>query len=158
MTLVAVSRFQISREVVATTEQALRDAGHQGFERFVLWTGTANGDRFRVQTTYVPSQNSYKLQEGLCVRVDGSELHKLNVWLYQQGETLAVQIHSHPHEAYHSETDDSYPIVTELGGLSIVVPEFCRDGLFCANTVAYRLTSLGWNKLAGPLGAIVGIE
>jgi hypothetical protein len=101
---------------------------------------------FNILTAHVPKQNSYRLHSGLCVRVEGDELHRLNVWLYEAGEVLAIQVHAHPDEAYHSETDDTYPIVATLGGLSIVAAEFCRAGLFTSSTEIYRLQPDGWTK------------
>jgi hypothetical protein len=81
------------------------------------------------------------------VHIDGAELHRLNRWLFENGQMLGVQIHSHPTNAFHSETDDTYPIITTLGGMSIVVPHFGRNGLLGTGTVAYRLQSQGWVSL-----------
>jgi hypothetical protein len=80
--------------------------------------------------------------------VEGSELHRLNVWLFEHGEELAVQVHSHPTDAYHSDTDDAYPIVAIRGGLSIVVPDFARDGLLGHGVAYYRLGREGWDELS----------
>ena len=146
MTLVEVDQFQVPSEVVKRTEETLRRAGSQGYEIFVLWSGRQTGRRFQVQTPHVPKQTSYRLPSGLSVRVEGQELHRLNIWLYEAGEILAVQVHAHPTEAFHSETDDTYPIVATLGGLSIVAPDFCRDGLFARGTAIYRLEPRGWIK------------
>src|SRR5258708_7476442 len=98
-------------KIVAKTEETLRSAGAEGYEAFVLWSGRQNGRTFDVRTAHVPQQKSYRLPSGLCVRVEGDELHRLNVWLYESGEVLAVQVHAHPDEAYHSETANAYPIV-----------------------------------------------
>jgi len=144
VTLADVHRFQVPYQIVQQTEEKLRHAGSEGYEIFVLWSGRQEGHLFRVQTPHVPKQKSYRLPTGLCVRVEGQELHRLNVWLYEAEEILAVQVHAHPTEAYHSETDDTYPIVATLGGLSIVAPDFCRDGLFVEGTAIYRLESNGW--------------
>ena len=144
MTLADVEQFQVPATIVTQTEEALRTAGAEGYEAFVLWSGQQIGRLFTVRTVHVPKQDSYRLPSGLCVRVDGSELHRLNVWLYESGEVLAVQVHAHPDEAYHSETDDTYPIVATLGGLSIVAAEFCREGLFSRSTAMYRLCPDGW--------------
>jgi hypothetical protein len=35
-----------------------------------------------------------------------------------------VQVHTHPKAAFHSLTDDTWPIVHTLGFLSLVVPNF----------------------------------
>lgn len=144
MTLTDIDRFQVPSEIVQQTEETLRHAGSEGYEIFVLWSGLQKGRLFQVLTPHVPKQKSYRLPDGLCIRVEGQELHRLNVWLYDANEVLAVQVHAHPTDAYHSETDSTYPIVATLGGLSIVAPNFCRDGLFSKGTAIYRLQSKGW--------------
>jgi hypothetical protein len=131
---------------VKQTERSLRVAGRNGDELFVLWSGHQDGDVFAIRSGHVPHQTAYKTPDGLCVMIEGEALHELNSWLFNAKETLAVQIHCHPDDAYHSETDDRYPIVTALGGASIVIPEFCRNGLFDANTALYRLSEKGWSR------------
>jgi hypothetical protein len=147
VSLATVEIFRVSESIVQETEEALRTAGAQGYEAFVLWSGKAAGEAFDVLTAHVPKQTSYKLEDGLCVRVDGSELHRLNIWLYETSEILGIQIHSHPTDAYHSTTDSTYPIVTLLGGLSLVVPDFGRRGLRDSGVAAYRLEPHGWKEL-----------
>lgn len=150
MTLAEVARFLIPKQLVAETEESLRDAGRRGFELFVLWTGTFDGDRFVARNAHVPQQQSLKLDDGLCVRVAGDALHQLNTWLYANEQLLGVQIHSHPKHAYHSETDDLFPIVTTEGGLSVVSSNFCREGLLAANDAVYRLRAGEWELQRAP--------
>ncbi len=157
MTLERVNRFSVPQSVVSSTVRSLRAAGREGYEMFVLWSGHLDGSQFNVRTAHVPAQTSYRLETGLCVRVDGEALHKLNVWLFDSGESLGAQIHAHPADAYHSETDDTFPIVTMLGGLSLVVPDFCRRGLF-VRSAAYRLTGSGWSKDPRPTEKLIGID
>ncbi len=147
MTLSDIERFVVADEIIASTDSALREAGRHGFECFVLWTGARSGHDFIVRTTHVPEQTGYKLDSGVCVRVDGEALFRLNRWQYEHGETLGVQVHSHPRRAYHSETDDTYPIVTALGGLSLVVPSFARAGLRGSGVAAYRFSAEGWDEV-----------
>ena len=144
MSLPLVTRFLVPRAVVAETEAALRTAGQNGCEAFVLWSGRQDGRVFRVLTNHVPRQTAYRLESGLCVRVAGEELHRLNVWLFEAGQILAVEVHAHPTDAYHSDTDDAYPIVSTIGGLSTVVPDFCRRGLMVDGTAVYRLDGREW--------------
>jgi hypothetical protein len=146
VTLTQVEQFQVPAKVVKQTEGTLRSAGAKGYEAFVLWSGRQQGRLFNILTLHVPKQNSYRLHSGLCVRVECDELHRLNVWLYEAGEVLAIQVHAHPEEAYHSKTDDTCPIVATLGGLSIVAAEFCRAGLFTSSTEIYHLQPDGWTK------------
>lgn len=142
--LTDVDRFFVPSQIVQHTEESLREAGSKGYEMFVLWSGCQRDRAFHIKTPHVPKQTSYRLESGLCVRVEGPELHRLNMWLYEAGEMLAVQVHAHPADAYHSDTDDTYPIVATLGGLSIVVPDFCSRGLFTDGTAIYRLEPKGW--------------
>jgi hypothetical protein len=146
MMLAEVHRFRIPIDVVQQTEHVLRSVGESGFEAFLLWSGTQDGSHFNVRTVHVPLQNTYKLEGGLCVHIDADELHALNAWLFRAKEVLAVQVHAHPGEAYHSDTDSAYPIVTTLGGLSIVAADFCRQSLFSVDTAIYRLQLDGWIK------------
>jgi hypothetical protein len=144
MSLEQVARFQVPAVVQEQTESSLRAAGRDGYELFVLWSGRIAGDAFRVMAGHVPRQTSAKTRDGLLVRVEGEALHKMNVWLYEHEQLLGAQIHAHPRKAFHSETDDTYPIVTTLGGLSLVAANFCSRGLRHRSSAAYRLTPNGW--------------
>jgi hypothetical protein len=139
--------FRVPQEVVDRTTEALQRAGDDGYELFVLWSGVLEQDAFSVRTPHVPKQSSYKTRDGLLVRVDGEALHCLNAWLYKHGEFLAVQVHAHPTGAFHSVTDDTFPIVTTVGGLSVVVPDFARRGVLTPGTAVYRLTVSGWDNV-----------
>jgi hypothetical protein len=157
VTLERVRRFHLPKQIVASTEESLRRAGVDGFESFVLWTGRVDDDVFQVCTAHVPKQRSYKTRSGLCVEVEGEALHKLNVWLYEHAEVLGGQVHAHPTRAYHSKTDDAFPMVTTFGGLSLVVPDFCRAGLFERSAV-YRYTrDERWAPVAGPIDELLTV-
>lgn len=144
MSLGDVARLLVPAEALDKTEESLRAAGRDGFELFVLWSGVVEGDGFRVKTPHVPRQTAYRTKGGLLVRIDGDALHELNRWLFENEEELGVQVHAHPTDAYHSDTDDTYPIITTLGGFSIVAADFAEEGLLCPETAVYRLTKTGW--------------
>jgi hypothetical protein len=38
--------------------------------------------------------------------------------------SVAVQVHTHPSEAFHSATDDAFPLLFHAGFLSLVIPDF----------------------------------
>jgi hypothetical protein len=156
LSLVEVRRFDVPRDIAAGTERSLRKAGRDGYELFVFWSGLIEDDRFLVRNGHVPRQTSSRTRSGLMVRVEGDALHRLNVWLYEHGETLGAQVHAHPDDAYHSDTDDTFPIVTTLGGLSLVVPEFCRAGLL-PGSAAFRLTEDGWTQSPCPVRQLVEV-
>ena len=147
-TFESIRKFIVPAEICDASDEHLREAGHDGNERFILWTGIVRDGRLLVRTMHVPKQTAYRLSSGLCVRVEADELHRLNVWLYEHRERLAIQVHSHPTEAFHSDTDDAYPMVTTRGGLSLVVPDFARYGVRGPDTALYRLSQAGWQALS----------
>ncbi|MCY3557098.1 MAG: hypothetical protein OXH13_00440 [Chloroflexi bacterium] len=157
MTLQTVRRFRIRASQIRETEDAIRSAGRDGYELFVIWSGKSDGATFEVFEVHVPRQMSYRLDDGLCVRVGGAELHRLNVWLYQAQQIIGVQVHSHPVDAYHSDTDDTYPIATLEGSLSIVLPLFGRHGFESEDIAAYRLGREGWLELLQPFGELLEV-
>ena len=157
MTLRGVRRFRVSASAIRETEEALRSAGRKGYELFVIWSGKRAADTFTVVQVHIPEQRSYKLDAGLCVRIDGSALHRLNVWLYEAEQVIGAQVHSHPTDAYHSEIDDNYPIATLEGSLSIVLPFFGRDGWRSRDIAAYRLGPNGWLAQTGPLNDLIEV-
>jgi hypothetical protein len=150
MNLESVKSFSIPGSIIEETEASLRDAGSRGYEVFVLWSGVLYDQTFRIRTAHVPKQTSYRTDEGLLVRVEGPALHALNMWLFENEEILGIQVHAHPTDAFHSHTDDTYPIVTTLGGLSIVAADFAEDGLLNIDCAAYRLTRRGWRPIRRP--------
>jgi len=149
--LVGVRVFRIPRSVLHETLAVLQEAGSEGHEAFVLWGGTVSQDEtvVTVSTVIAPEQTAHKTSSGLLVTVDGAALFKVNQTLYQRGELLVGQVHSHPTEAYHSDTDDHYPLVTLLGSLSVVVPDFASQApKDMAHWAWYRLVGTGlWAEL-----------
>lgn len=119
----------------------LRNAGNRGVEGVALFSGIKNGSIFEVETAIIPSQKAFNHEGGLLYTVEEEELHRINVWLYRNKQQLIAQIHSHPNVAYHSETDDKFPIVTTIGGFSIVVPDFGFGIISPENWAVYRLNS-----------------
>jgi hypothetical protein len=126
----------------------MRNAGSHGFEGVALFAGKESGNDFKIETAIIPNQKAMSLEEGLLYAVDGDELHRINVWLYENKMSLIAQIHSHPSKAYHSKTDDAFPIIATLGGLSIVVPDFAKGSIDVNTWAVYRLLpKSGWTEL-----------
>jgi hypothetical protein len=147
--LSGVTSIEVPQAVLHTGHAHLRRVGTEGLEGFVLWIGVQDGEVFRVQEAVIPQQRGLRYEDGVCVVVQGDELHRLNVLLHERNLTLIAQIHSHPTNAYHSSTDDSYPIVTRAGGISLVVPDFALQPFSLANSAVFRLSREGqWNELS----------
>jgi len=123
--------------------------GDRGYEGIALWAGTRDGPVFHIREAVIPKQRGHRSDAGLSVMIAGEELHRINVALFENALSLIAQIHSHPGRAYHSEMDDTYPIVAKAGTLSLVVPDFAVAPFSLKACAVYRLSARGqWNALS----------
>lgn len=147
MRLDTISEFCIAPDVITATLQVLREFGEQGCEGLVLWIGEIHSDTARVHKIVVPDQTPLKSEQGVGYFVEAETLFNLNRNLSEAGLQLIAQVHSHPTEAYHSDADDRYAIVTANGGLSLVVPNFGDAPADPAQWAVYRLSQAVWREL-----------
>ncbi|MCE5205127.1 MAG: Mov34/MPN/PAD-1 family protein [Porphyromonadaceae bacterium] len=147
--LTNIERITVSKTVLLKAFDFLRYAGNKGVEAVALFAGSENDKTFQIKEVIRPKQMGYILEQGLMYAVDGDELHRINVWLYENKMKLIAQIHSHPTEAYHSAADDRFPIVDTIGGISIVVPNFASGELLLKDCAIYRLSlNKTWDELS----------
>ncbi len=140
-----VQSVVVPRDVASQAHEHLRQMGEMGCEGIALWVGRLDGDTFQVLGTYIPEQTALISETGVCIMVDGHALHRFNVWLYEQQMVTIAQLHSHPTEAFHSETDDTFPIATAAGSLSLVIPDFAREPFTLGQCAVFRLVpGQGW--------------
>ena len=136
----------------------LRRVGRDGYEGFALWAGMREGDVFQVTECIIPAQSGLRYEDGVCVRVDGDELYRLSVHLYEAELQLVAQLHSHPGSAYHSDTDDAFPIATTAGAFSLVIPDFATAPFALDRCAIYRLIpGEGWVELCGEALSIIQV-
>ena len=143
--LASVRRFVVAADVVDQTLAALQLAGQRQQEAFVLWGGRLSADSATCwfRSCHMPDQTAHSTRDGLLVTVPGHALHAANLAFFQREELMAAQVHTHPTEAYHSATDDNFPLVTLAGAISVVVPDFAAGG-------RQDLHRWAWYRLLGP--------
>jgi hypothetical protein len=148
--LAEIQAFTIPLSLAEATLDVVQEAGRQGAEVFVLWGAQIRESGAEFRSMIVPEQVAHRTDQGLLVTVEGAALFAVNKSIYERGELLAAQVHSHPTEAYHSTTDDSFSLVTLTGALSIVIPDFGRDRLAAVPRWAiYRLAAgTSWVELS----------
>ena len=141
-----MQRFIVSRKILRDTERGLKPFNDSDVEGRILWYGKyESATVFRFTSATVPNQEcSY-----MDTVVEHDEILRQNVMAIERGEELGAQVHTHPGPAYHSSIDNKQPIIREIGGLSIVIPDFSalplNDLDHCAT---FRITPQGW---CGPL-------
>ena len=141
----------VPRSLADAAQQHLRAVGRHGNEGFALWIGRRDGHDFRVDETVIPEQRGLQSATGVCVTVGSDELFRINKYLYATGRQLVAQLHSHPTDAYHSETDDSFPIATTAGAFSLVIPDFAVRPFSLDECAVYRLVpGDGWLEFPTP--------
>lgn len=110
--------------LVDATLAALRAGGLEGVERVVFWLGCRTPDgNADISEVHVPEQEA----AADYFRIPPESMITFMTYLRRNRLVLLAQIHSHPHEAFHSKADDEWAVVRHEGGLSIVVPSFAAD-------------------------------
>lgn len=147
--LLDITSVHVPHDLALEAHGHLRKAGEYGLEGMALWAGLRDGVVFRVTHTIIPKQHGVRSAAGVSVSIGPDELHRLNVWLFENQLTLVAQLHSHPTDAYHSDTDDAFPIATTAGSLSLVIPDFARRSFALPECAVYRLSAAGiWEGLS----------
>jgi hypothetical protein len=85
-----------------------------------------------------------------CYEIDDEWLTRFWMRLYHERLLIRAQVHTHCGAAFHSRTDDAWPIVHTDGFLSLVIPRFARppvrtDELYLAELMhgSWRTRSAG---------------
>lgn len=138
-----IDKVRLPREIALEGHRFLRLRGEQQLEGIALWVGNVQGTIFDVTDLLVPKQKGIRAESGVCAVIEGPELRRIGMEIYNAKKQLFAQIHSHPTEAYHSDTDDEFPIVTTMGALSLVVPDFATRPFNLDEYATYRLSEQG---------------
>jgi len=88
-----------------------------------------------------------------------------SVWLTQywfrlgrEQRAIRAQMHTHPGTAFHSATDDHWPVVAQPGFVSIVIPNFARGRVSLEDAWVGRLATDGRWQAVPPDKAIEIIQ
>jgi ABC-type protease/lipase transport system fused ATPase/permease subunit len=144
----ARKKFRIPYQIIRETWGILRDPGQQGLEASAVWLARAvNGNSAEILSVWKPAQVARRTAEGVSVEVTQEGLSELIMSL-PDDVFVAVRLHTHPGEAYHSEMDDTNMLISHEGAISIVVPFFASgsaDLLHCSvNELRHQV---GWVEL-----------
>ena len=147
--LESIQSIRVPWEIVNDVHAFLRQSGRRGHEGVGFWVGEPVGTQFEVRAAYIPKQHAGGLDGGCLVLIEGDELFAMNVWLHSHRMTIIAQLHSHPAAAYHSDTDEDFPVMTREGGLSIVIPDYAASEFSLGAAVVYRMRQdAQWQKLS----------
>ncbi|HEX2544481.1 MAG TPA: hypothetical protein VHL79_06365 [Ramlibacter sp.] len=104
-------------------------------EVFALWTAPLEVRRdalseVRVLQAIVPRQRPGRTAFGVYVHIPGEELQRIQLENYARGERSIIQLHTHPGaDVSMSDLDREWEVTSHVGALSIIVPDYCAQGL-----------------------------
>jgi hypothetical protein len=142
--------LRVAENLMVTTLKTLRECGAGRWECVVYWLGP-DADSIVDGVEHPIHERSpfgYVIDDtwltGFCTR------------LAVLRRSVKAQVHTHPGRPFHSATDDQWPIVSQVGFLSVVIPNFAADESSLENAWVGRLQSDGkWQQLASAAEAVV---
>jgi hypothetical protein len=111
--------YSISQAILEQTFRHFRACGAGARECQALWTSSWNLSNDITKVVH-PAHRAHA--GGFSV--DTSWLNAFWLELAATGHGIQVQVHTHPAAAFHSSTDDAFPIVHTPGFLSLVIPRY----------------------------------
>jgi Prokaryotic homologs of the JAB domain len=140
---VADTKVVVGEGLLAETFAHLRGCGSGRRECVCYWSGAiarpGRIDRV-LHPTHTATARHYE--------VDGAWLDETWRSLAREEREIVVQVHTHGTRAFHSETDDEFPVVSTAGFLSLVVPDFADGEVGLGGAYLARLEADGsWTGL-----------
>jgi hypothetical protein len=136
-------RLLLPARLLAETFDHFRTCGRGRRECQVLWTGP-----WAAPDTITAAVHSGHRAHAGGFHVDDAWLNSFWIGLAERRDGVRVQVHTHPHEAFHSPTDDAFPIVQSPGFLSLVIPDFGMGAASFGNAYLCEITETGaWQRV-----------
>lgn len=111
--------YRLPRRMIDETFATFRSCGAGKRECKLYW---ASSWQTPAELTHVVHPKHRSNAYG--VTLDNAWVSALWNELADKGLGVRVQVHTHPGEAFHSSTDDAFPLIHEVGFVSLVIPDF----------------------------------
>jgi hypothetical protein len=112
-------RYRIPAALLAKTFDFFRQCGGGRRECQVLWTSPWT-EPATISEVVHPQHRAH----GGGFQLSSDWITSFWLDLARAGHGVRVQVHTHPGLAFHSATDDQYPMIHSVGFLSLVIPDF----------------------------------
>jgi hypothetical protein len=110
-------------ELVNQTLVQLQAVGRRHSEHVLFWLGKRQNGLICIQKIWTPEQQAGRA----FFEIPEHSMQALFDELRRNRLIVAAQIHTHPHEVFHSWADDTWAIVRHAGALSLVLPYFALE-------------------------------
>ena len=139
-------RYQLPRALLERTFLHFRSCGEGRRECQALWVGPWAHPQ--VITEVVHPRHS---ASPVGFQLENAWLSEFWTRLSVENLGIRVQCHTHPGAAYHSATDDAYPILHTPGFLSLVIPAFATGPVGFDHAFLARIDKKGrWGEVRIP--------
>jgi|SRR2546425_7233897 len=143
--------LHVPAHVLAETIRMMANCGEGKSECVTYWTGPV-GDKQKVDGWDHPTHR----RSPFDYQIDDAWLTQYWFRLARQERAIKAQLHTHPGCAFHSATDDQWPVVSQPGFVSIVFPRFALDPIKLEETWAGILQADGrW--IEAPLSCLLEV-
>lgn len=116
--------LRLPSAILASTFRTLRECGQSRNECVVYWTGPVSSHGLVDAQDHPFHRRSPHEYE-----IDSQWLTRYWFELARAQRTIRAQVHTHPGAAFHSATDDRWPVISQPGFISIVIPNFARGAV-----------------------------
>lgn len=116
----AFDRVFVPSLIIDHTELVFRQAGVHGDEGFAVWAGTLSGGDAHVASLVIPRATGGSTHGEISAETTANVLEALDA----RDLVPLLQLHTHPAQAFLSETDAIRPLVAVPGFVSVVIPDF----------------------------------
>ena len=118
------TRIALSSRVFDLTVSRFIQDGYRWQEGVAYWLGQSRDDQSVIDDIILADDISGIRRHGYGAEIPIKSTGAIGEIVHRKKKILLAQVHSHPGEAYHSDTDDMNPISHRIGFLSVVVPCF----------------------------------
>ncbi len=144
----------MTRPIITVSEaiilQSLHLLQHTGLERkemVLLWLAFQAKKDIIIKEVFCPRQTA----ASDYFRIPRDSMEELLAHLRNKSLMVAVQIHTHQFEAFHSNADDRWAIMRHVGALSFVLPNFALQtslDTFISDVAIFELSKKNrWIKI-----------
>ena len=143
--------MRVRVEILEKSFETLRACGRGECECAVFWTGPQDKDGVDGVEHPVHQRSPYGY--------DVNDQWLTDLWkrLVVSKQTIKAQVHTHPGAAFHSATDDRWPIVSQPGFLSIVIPDFAMGDVSLKGAWIGRLGEDGTWRRVTPAEEVIAL-
>jgi hypothetical protein len=136
-------RYKVESAIMCRTFDHLRRCGEGRRECQALWTSAWQTPEFITEVTHPDHAAN---AQGFSL--DSGWMNAFWIHLGETGKGIRVQIHTHPRLAFHSLTDDAFPIIHTPGFLSLVIPNFALGPIGFGGAYLAEITENGsWREI-----------